>query len=355
MALTGEGLRRRRFLPAVLCVIFGILAVLSDVFRDLIPIQLIAPLTLVSVLGFGFALYAEARYRRTARHLTKFLSFVLVAIAIGAYAILLLVLGVYQDTIANRTSVFFHPWPLSAEAVRSHVSPRVEELAIETPDGLRLQGWLVKNGQKVPAPLVIYFGGSGSSGTDVISLAQRLEGWSVAIVNYRGFGLSEGTPTHANALDDATLVYDTLAGRPDVDKDRIVAMGYSLGSAVAVYLSSERAVAATVLVAPFDSMTLTGVRRPLLALPLQPVMKHYFNSVGRAPAISTPLLCLLGLRDVDVPPELALKLMGQWGGETEVQVYPQEDHDLLLHDNSSWADIASFLNGVVNGELSEGG
>jgi hypothetical protein len=46
-----------------------------------------------------------------------------------------------------------------------------------------------------------------------------------------------------------------------------------------------------------------------------------------------------------------LKLAGSWGGETEVKSYPGEDHNLLLRDNSSWADITAFLARLVESSI----
>ena len=72
-------------------------------------------------------------------------------------------------------------------------------------------------------------------------------------------------------------------------------------------------------------------------------MKRYFDSISRAPGIKTPLLVLIGSADPVIPPELSQKLAGQWGSAVDVKTYLGEDHDLLLHHNSSWADIGAFL------------
>jgi pimeloyl-ACP methyl ester carboxylesterase len=138
-------------------------------------------------------------------------------------------------------------------------------------------------------------------------------------------------------------MYDALTQRPDIDPDRVVALGYSLGTGVATYLSEQRPTAGTVLVAPYDRQTLIGLKRPPLYAPLMGLMHHYFDSISRAPGIKTPLLVLIGSADSVVPPELSQKLAGQWGGVTDIKTYPGEDHDLLLHHNSSWTDIAAFL------------
>jgi uncharacterized protein len=177
----------------------------------------------------------------------------------------------------------------------------------------------------------------------MIPFAHQLDGWSVALVNYRGFGQSEGTPSQANAFADATFIYDTLTRRPDIDAKRVVAMGYSLGTGVATYLSEQRPTAGTVLVAPYDSQTLIGLKRPPLYAPLMGIMKRYFDSFSRAPGIKTLLLVLVGSADSVFPPELSHKLAGQGGGTVDVKTYPGEDHDLLLHHNSSWTDVKTFL------------
>jgi hypothetical protein len=73
------------------------------------------------------------------------------------------------------------------------------------------------------------------------------------------------------------------------------------------------------------------------------LMHRYFDSISRAPGIKTPLFVLIGSADSTVPPELSQKLAAQWGGPVEIKTYPGEDHDLLLHANSSWADVSAFL------------
>jgi hypothetical protein len=202
---------------------------------------------------------------------------------------------------------------------------------------------LVRNSTAARTPLVIYFGGSGSESSEIIPLAKKLSGWSVALINYRGFGLSEGTPTQSNTLSDALFIYDSLVVRPDIDPDHVVALGYSLGTGVAVYLSEQRATIGTILVSPYDRWSLIGLKQTPLYEPLAGILKPYFDSISRAPGIDTPLLCLVGTKDNFVPPERSQKLVEAWSGEIKMISYPGEDHDLLVHDNSSWTDVLDFL------------
>ncbi len=249
----------------------------------------------------------------------------------------------FQDTIADHTSTFFQPSTLTAEAAKNAATGNVEALSITAPDGVELNGWLVDNAAPNPAPLVIIFNGSGSESSRLIPYVKHLDGWKVALINYRGFGTSEGAPGRQKVLDDALVVYDALSKREDIDPGRIVSMGYSLGTGVAVYLSAERPTSGTILVAPYDKLTLIGFKQSPAYAPFAGIMRPFFDSAALAPGIKTPLLVLMGSLDTNVPPELSKRLAEQWGGEVEVVEYPDENHGLLSHQNRSWDEISEFL------------
>ena len=97
---------------------------------------------------------------------------------------------------------------------------------------------------------------------------------------------------------------------------------------------------------PYDRWTLIGLKQTPFYAPFSGMMKPYFDSLARAPGISSPLLCLIGSEDVFVSPELSLRIVDAWGGTTKVINYPNEGHDLLFQDNNSWMDIVEFLNTV---------
>ena len=327
----------------LICVLLGITGLVAYAISKFSSGKVVVIVTAASILGSIAALLVLVIRLKRFGLIIRAIAVTLLAVMVGTYLILFPLICFFQDTIADRTSAFFQPHGISAEAARALVTDDVEAIDIATPDGARLAGWLVQNTDAASAPLVIFFDGSGSETWRAIPYARKLAGWSVALVNYRGFAPSTGTPSQAHAFADAKLIYDTLALRPDVDPSRIVAMGYSLGTGVAVHLAEQRPVAGTILVAPYDSQTLIGLKQSPIFAPLMGVMHRYFDSLSRAPGIRSPLLCLIGAADPVVPPTLSLKLAGSWGGQTEIKSYPGEDHNLLLHDNSSWADIMAFL------------
>lgn len=74
----------------------------------------------------------------------------------------------------------------------------------------------------------------------------------VVAFQYRGYRRSTGRPSAAALLDDGPIVYDFISeGR---DCARIVAVGFSIGSGVAVRVARERPLDGLILVTPFDRL-----------------------------------------------------------------------------------------------------
>jgi pimeloyl-ACP methyl ester carboxylesterase len=134
--------------------------------------------------------------------------------------------------------------------------PGIEEVRLAAADGTRLHG-ILKRAPKFSGaaryPLVIVFGGVARETSWMANWGDKPDDWGWLMVNYRGYGLSEGRPTQEILLEDAQLIYDWAAARPDVDPANIVVLGRSLGSYVAVSLATRRPVRALILATPFDS------------------------------------------------------------------------------------------------------
>ena len=336
-----------RVLPTELAAVFlGIAGLCANALSKFASNRLVPALAVLGILGCIVALVLAARRRRRPGAILRSVLLSLLAILAGTYALLFPYIYFFQDSIANQSSALFQPKSISTAGAQAFVKGNVEALEVTTGDGVHLRGWLVRNSSASSAPLVIYFGGSGSESSEMLAQAKTLAGRSVALLNYRGFGLSEGTAGHAAVLSDALTIYDTLVQRADVDRSRVVAMGYSLGTGIAVYLAQQRPLDGVVLVSPFDRLTLTGRNRPLIYAPLAGIMHYYFDSLGRAPGIAVPMLCLIGSRDTTIPPEVSRRLVAAWGGPTTVTLYEGENHSLPKHSAQAWSDVATYLNSL---------
>jgi pimeloyl-ACP methyl ester carboxylesterase len=248
-----------------------------------------------------------------------------------------LLLGVPATMYLAQDSLLFFPQPLVGP-------PRVvrpaEPLEFEREEGVKLRGWLVKAAE-ARAPLVIFYGGNAEELSWQMTEPWPAD-WSLALVNYRGYGESDGNPSEAALFGDALAVFDVLARRPDVNPARIVLVGRSLGSGIAVYVAAERPVAAVLLISPYDSMTALG-QRHYPWLPVGLLLKHPFDSASRAPRIGVPLLAIAGGRDRIIPPAHSRKLVEAWGGPKRFVELGDADHNDLSGAPQFWPAIDGFL------------
>ncbi|MBF0611445.1 MAG: alpha/beta hydrolase [Magnetococcales bacterium] len=218
-----------------------------------------------------------------------------------------------------------------------------EEIRVTASDGVVLHGWLVKSGKADgKMPMLIYFSGNSELADDFPIQQAALKDWGILMINYRGYGKSEGKPSEQALVADAVLLYDTLTKRTDVDTTRIVAMGRSLGSGVAVKLAHERPLRAVILATPYDSIR--AVAQDMLPyIPVSIILKHPFDSLALAPKINTPMLCLIAGDDTLIPPPHGKRLAKAWGGPTDVQILPGVDHDTIYGHPHLWRLVRDFL------------
>jgi len=222
--------------------------------------------------------------------------------------------------------------------------PGAERVEAVTEDGEVLRGWFIRGHGNEPRPLMIYFGGNAEEVTSNAPLfVSMLEGWSLLLVNYRGFGQSTGKPSEDALFRDSLLLYDLYASRQDVRHGSVVAMGWSLGTGVAVYLASERPARGVILASPYDSV-ISLARMYYPGVPSF-LVKHKFDSISRAPGVSAPVLVATGTNDGIIPPEYSLRLAEAWGGRAEVLELRGAQHALFSHP-AFRPGVKEFLEGL---------
>ncbi|MHB8666297.1 MAG: alpha/beta hydrolase [Burkholderiales bacterium] len=237
--------------------------------------------------------------------------------------------------------LIFFPQPLEQDPPQTYPGAAIEEVNLTASDGVRLHGWLVHaTAPQTPAPVLIYFGGNAEELSWLASTADRYAGWSLLLVNYRGYGRSEGKPGEAAFFADALQIYAYAARR--AAGGRVALMGRSLGSGVAVYLAEQRAVAGVILVSPYDSVE--SVARGIYPyLPIGLMLRHRFDSLARAPRIKVPLLCLVASADRVIAQAHSARLYAAWGGTKQWREIAPASHDSLAGEPEYWNAIASFL------------
>ena len=141
---------------------------------------------------------------------------------------------------------------------RTPVTPEESgRMDVEIPidNALYLRGWYFYDKQKKST--VIYFYGNGettlSSQNRVKWIAENLR-VNVLSIDYRGYGYSDGSPRIDSLLRDAVHVYDAVKNLGDTGQ-KIIVFGRSIGTAPAIYLTSQHTVQALILEAPFTTLS----------------------------------------------------------------------------------------------------
>jgi len=251
-----------------------------------------------------------------------------------------LAVGLPLAVYLAQDALIFYRQPLS-DARRADLArrfPEAQEVFLQAKDGARLQAWHVKAG----SPMVIYFGGNAEEPSWMLEELRNAPGTSWLIVNYRGYGLSEGSPGEAALVSDALQWFDYAMTLPAAEPKRTFAFGRSLGSGVAVALAAQRPLAGLVVATPYDSLAAVA-KRYYWYLPVDLLLKHRFDSIAHAPKLRQSLLCLIAGRDEVIPPVHGERLFESWGGPKRKVVLQEAGHNSSDAHAMFWPSIREFL------------
>jgi pimeloyl-ACP methyl ester carboxylesterase len=250
--------------------------------------------------------------------------------------------------LAQDALIFYRqPLPEARRAEMVRLFPSAREVFLQAKDGTRLHAWHVKAAPLSPTPLVIYFGGNAEEVSWMLDETGNTPGFSWLLVDYRGYGLSDGSPGEAALVSDALQWFDHALTFPDVDLKRVFAFGRSLGSGVAVALAAQRPVARVVLATPYDSLAAVA-KRYYWYLPVDLLLKHRFDSIALAPAMKQPLLCLIAERDEVIPAVHGERLFEAWGGPKRKVVLQEAGHNSTDAHPMFWGSIREFFSQKVH-------
>ncbi len=180
--------------------------------------------------------------------------------------------------------------------------PAAQVVTFETVDGVTLEGWFLPPARPGSGHTLLLFNGNAGHRGDRAALGAQLaaRGFSVLLVDYRGYGGNPGLPSEEGLSRDARAALAYVGRRHDVDATRIVFYGESLGAAVAVRLALEYPPAALILRSPFTSLAEIGrVHYPFL--PVDWLLKDRFASLERITRVTSPVLVIVGDADRIVP------------------------------------------------------
>lgn len=173
-------------------------------------------------------------------------------------------------------------------------------LQIETPDGDRLHGVIVPPETGSSRLLVIGFAGNAWNAEAAADYLTTVYPHAhVAAFHYRGYSPSTGKPSAAALLEDSLLVHDELVSR--LKPERVVAVGFSLGSGVAAHVAARRPLHGVILVTPFDSLRRVAENH-YPWLPVRLLFRHEMPAAEDLRSARTPTAIIAAEHDTIIQP-----------------------------------------------------
>lgn len=221
------------------------------------------------------------------RHILQILAAVIVLVPIGCRGF---------------APLIFQPdaFPGPSESAWKPANLKIEDVSFTAADGTKLHGWFVPH----PHPRVVVLYAPGNAGNVAYRepFLRKLHelGAATLIVDYRGYGKSEGTPTEDGILQDARAARECLAQRIHVPSEEIIVLGESLGGGVAVDLAAIDGAKGLILLSTFTSLPDVGSHLfPLL--PVKTVMRSRLDSINKIGNFRGQLLQAHGDQDELIP------------------------------------------------------
>jgi fermentation-respiration switch protein FrsA (DUF1100 family) len=248
----------------------------------------------------------------------------------------------------NQQSILFPVAYIPVPSGDTSHFPELEKIWLETSVG-KVEAWFLPPFEAdlvKPYPVMILAHGNGEL-IDFypggVAYLRRL-GLGALLVEYPGYGRSQGTPSKQTIAETFTIAYDTIAARHDVDENRIVLFGISLGGGAVCELAGARPTRALILMSTF-----TSAKEFTRKLYLPPILiRDPFDNLTAVRDYPGKILVIHGTRDELIPYEMGLKLHRAAQNGTMIS-YQCGHNDCIYNWDIFWRDIEPFLReiGVV--------
>jgi pimeloyl-ACP methyl ester carboxylesterase len=219
----------------------------------------------------------------------------------------------------------------------------IETVYLETEDKVRISGFFLprENSRRV----ILFLHGNAGNASHRLPDAVAL--WSlnanVLLLDYRGYGLSEGTPSESGVYRDAEAALSYLMEDLGFSIEEIVIFGRSIGSAVAVHIAQEKSLNGLILISPLTSGR--DVARSQGLHWALPIIGDPFNSLAKIRNVSAPVMVIHGERDEILPVEMGEALHHEARDRRGFFVIPKAGHNNLIEraPDSFFGHIRNFF------------
>jgi pimeloyl-ACP methyl ester carboxylesterase len=248
-------------------------------------------------------------------------------------------------TTAHLTATAFDPPVISLDRTPRDVGiTDYRDVAFTSEDGVTLRGWYIPSSNGAAVILAHGFGGNR---LDLLPEAALLagHGYGVLLFDFRGHGESDKAQITVGFHEQCDLIaaIDLVSTQPDVDPQRIGAIGFSMGgAALAQVAAQDQRLRAVVIESTFDSLDhviqdKAGVLGPLSEIPARWAVRRKGIDIGAVrPADDVcqisprPVLLIYGDRDRTIPPGAQRAMFAARCGSVEAWLVPGAGHQNFM-------------------------
>lgn len=239
-------------------------------------------------------------------------------------------------------------FPESGVQIEPEAFPMVpiETLFLRTDDGVRISGFFLPREHSRRAILFLH----GNAGNASHRLPDAVRLWlldaNVLLLDYRGYGLSEGRPSERGIYRDGQAGLAYLVNELGFAPSDIVIFGRSIGSAVAVQIAQNQDLGGLILVSPLSSGR--DIMRAQGLGWLGPFIGHPFDSIAKIKNVKCPVVVIHGERDHILPPRMGKALYEQTPQGRGFVLIPGAGHNDLTGPfaDSFFEKVGEFLDGL---------
>ena len=230
-----------------------------------------------------------------------------------------------------------------------------ETIYLPTPDGETLHAYLLRPPSaalRKNITLLVFHGNAGNIGhrLPIGKVLSESLGCNVVMLEYRGYGLSTGSPDEDGLTVDAQTGLDYIRRRSELQGTKLVIYGQSLGGAVAIKLVADNQAQGDIAGVILEN-TFTSIRKliPSAFPPAKYIARlchQHWTSEETLPKITAdiPFLFLSGLKDEIVPAPMMRTLFEACKVKTKIwKVFENGNHNATVAEPGYFDAIWQFL------------
>lgn len=264
----------------------------------------------------------------------------LVIIIIGAYVALCIYVYYIQSSL-----IYYPDMPgRNLVATPENIGLSYQDVEIITTDNIKLHGWFIPH-DKVKNTVLFFHGNAGniSHRLESIEIFHRL-GLNVFIIDYRGYGQSEGKTTEQGTYQDAEAAWKYLHDVQGISGQQIIIFGRSLGASIAAWLASKHAPAALIIESGFSSVPAMG-QRLYPFLPIHWLTHFKYDTRQYVKRISCPVMVAHSKNDEIIPYDEGREIFAAAPENKQFLALRGGHNDGFLVSGSSYVEgLRSFIN-----------